>query len=68
MLRFGSELIFYFCDLFKVNVIIIENKENKSFEETLSHDVIELMTNIIVNFIIAKLYGKRSHKNKVKNI
>ena len=67
MLRFGSELIFYFCDLFKVNVII-ENKENKSFEETLSHDVIELMTNIIVNFIIAKLYGKRSHKNKVKNI
>ena len=56
MLRFGSELIFYFCDLFKVNVIIIENKENKSFEETLSHDVIELMTNIIVNFIIAKLY------------
>ena len=68
MLRFGSELIFYFCDLFKVNVIIIENKENKSFEETLSHDVIELMTNIIVNFIIAKLYGTRSHKNKVKNI
>ena len=33
-----------------------------------SADVIELMTNIIVNFIIAKLYGKRSHKNKVKNI
>ena len=57
MLRFGSELIFYFCDLFKVNVIIIENKENKSFEETLSHDVIELMTNIIVNLIITKLYG-----------
>ncbi len=63
MLRFGSELIFYFCDLFKVNVIIIENKENKSFEETLSHDVIELMT-----VFCAKLYGKRSHKNKVKNI
>ena len=63
LLRFGSELIFYFCDLFKVNVIIIENKENKSFEETLSHDVIELMT-----VFCAKLYGKRSHKNKVKNI
>ena len=63
MLRFGSELIFYFCDLFKVNVIIIENKENKSFEETLSHDVIELMT-----VFCAKLYGKRSNKNKVKNI
>ena len=57
MLRFGSELIFYFCDLFKVNIVIIEDKVDKSFEETLSHDVIELMTNIIVNFIIAKLYG-----------
>ena len=68
MLRFGSELIFYFCDLFKVNIVIIEDKVDKSFEETLSYDVIELMTNIIVNFIIAKLYGKRSHKNKVKNI
>ena len=57
MLRFGSELIFYFCDLFKVNIVIIEDKVDKSFEETLSYDVIELMTNIIVNFIIAKLYG-----------
>ena len=63
MLRFGSELIFYFCDLFKVNVIIVEDKEYKSFEETLSADVIELMT-----VVCAKLYGKRSHKNKVKNI
>ena len=32
LLRFGSELIFYFCDLFKVNVIIVEDKEYKSFE------------------------------------
>ncbi len=61
LLRFGSELIFYLCDLFKVNVIIVENKADKSFEETLSADVIELMT-----VFCAKLYGKRSHKNKVK--
>jgi len=63
LLRFGSELIFYFCDLFKVNIVIIEDKVDKSFEETLSYDVIELMT-----VFCAKLYGKRSHKNKVKNI
>ena len=44
LLRFGSELIFYFCDLFKVNIVIIEDKVDKSFEETLSYDVIELMT------------------------
>jgi excisionase family DNA binding protein len=61
LLRFGSELIFYLCDLFKVQVVIIENKADKSFEETLSADVIELMT-----VFCAKLYGKRSHKNKVK--
>lgn len=61
LLRFGSELIFYLCDLFKVNVVIIEDKLEQSFEETLSADVIELMT-----VFCAKLYGKRSHKNKVK--
>jgi predicted site-specific integrase-resolvase len=44
LLRFGSEIIFYLCDLFKVQVIIVENKADKSFEETLSADVIELMT------------------------
>jgi len=61
LLRFGSELIFYLCDLFKVNIVIIENKADRSFEETLSSDVIELMT-----VFCARLYGKRSHKNKVK--
>lgn len=61
LLRFGSELIFYLCDLFKVNVVIIENKTEQSFEQTLSADVIELMT-----VFCAKLYGKRSHQNKVK--
>lgn len=60
LLRFGSEIIFYFCDLFKVKVIILESIADKSFEETLSADVIELMT-----VFCAKLYGKRSHKNKL---
>ena len=61
LLRFGSELIFYLCDLYKVEIIIVENKADISFEETLSADVIELMV-----VFCAKLYGKRSHKNKVK--
>ena len=65
LLRFGSELIFKLCDFYHVNVIIIENK-SLSFEETLTHDVIELMTTYYFNFYIAKLYGKRSHKNKLK--
>lgn len=45
LLLFGSELIFYLCQLFKVNVIVIEQTNNQSFEETLSQDVRELMTN-----------------------
>ena len=43
LLRFGSELIFKLCDFYHINVIIIENK-SLTFEETLTHDVIELMT------------------------
>ena len=61
LLRFGSEIIFYLCDFLKIKVIIVEHVADKSFEETLSADVIELMT-----VFCAKLYGKRSHKNKLK--
>lgn len=58
--RFGSELIFKLCDFYHIKVIILEDK-SLSFEESLTHDVIELMT-----IFCAKLYGKRSHKNKLK--
>lgn len=58
LLRFGSELIFSLCEFYHVNVVILEEKK-LSFEEELSHDVIELMT-----VFCAKLYGRRSHKNK----
>jgi predicted site-specific integrase-resolvase len=59
LLRFGSELIFTLCNHFNIEVIVLEEKE-LSFDETLTHDVIELMT-----VFCAKLYGKRSHKNKL---
>ncbi len=45
LLRFGSELIFKLCDFYHIHIIIIENKD-LTFEETLTHDVIELMTYI----------------------
>lgn len=60
LLRFGSEIIFNLCKFFNVKVIILENKE-KNFEEELVSNVIELMT-----VFCAKMYGKRSHKNKNK--
>ena len=60
LLRFGSELIFKLCEFYHIKVIILEDK-SLSFEESLTHDVIELMT-----VFCAKLYGKRSHKINLK--
>ena len=62
LLRFGSELIFTLCAFKRVTVKILEDSKERSFEEELSSDVIELMT-----VFCAKLYGKRSHKNKLHN-
>jgi len=44
LLRFGSEIIFSLCRSFGIEVIILNEKENLSFEEELSADVIELIT------------------------
>ncbi|RYZ55545.1 MAG: IS607 family transposase [Proteobacteria bacterium] len=44
LLRFGSEIIFSLCRDHKIEVIIIDDSLEKSFEKELSSDVIELMT------------------------
>lgn len=59
LLRFGSELIFKLCHHFNIHVICLDDKVDIPFEEELTNDVIELMT-----VFSARLYGKRSHKNK----
>ena len=59
LLRFGSELMFKLCQHFGVRIVILNDKVEQSLEETLSQDVIELMT-----VFCARLYGSRSHKNK----
>lgn len=59
LLRFGSELIFNIAKKFGTEIVIINHKE-QSFEEQLSADVLEIIT-----VFSAKLYGARSHKNKV---
>jgi len=46
LLRFGSELIFNMCKFNNIKIVILEDKGlQKSFEEDLTTDVIELMTN-----------------------
>jgi putative resolvase len=59
LLRFGSELIFSLCEHSGVEVVILNRKEDSSFEEDLAKDVLEIIT-----VFSARLYGSRSHKNQ----
>ena len=59
LLRFGAELIFTLCETRQVEVVIINQGDEASFEEELAKDVLEIIT-----VFSARLYGARSHKNK----
>ncbi len=65
LLRFGLELIFGLCEHFGVEVIILNKKEDASFEEDLAKEVLEIIT-----VFSARLYGSRSRKSQeiLKNI
>ena len=59
LLRFGSPLLFKICEYYNTEVVIIEHKNNLSFDEELVSDVLEIMT-----VFTAKRHGKRSHSNR----
>ena len=59
LLRFGAELIFTLCEIHKVEVVIMNQGEDLSFEEDLAKDVLEIIT-----VFSARLYGSRSRQNK----
>jgi putative resolvase len=59
LLRFGAELIFSLCSAKGVEVILINQGDEPTFEEELAKDVLEIIT-----VFSARLYGARSHKNK----
>jgi len=59
LLRFGSELIFAICEYHDVEVVILNKREDATFEEDLASDVLEIIT-----VFSARLYGSRSNKNK----
>ena len=61
LLRFGSEIIIQLCERFNIKVEILNSNEEETFEQTLCNDVLSIIT-----VFSAKLYGKRSHKNKKK--
>jgi len=65
LLRFGAELVFAICEARRVEVVILNQGEDTSFEEDLAKDVLEIIT-----VFSARLYGSRSRKNQklIENI
>jgi len=59
LLRFGAELVFAVCEAKNVEVVILNQGEDTTFEEDLAKDVWEIIT-----VFSARLYGSRSRKNK----
>ncbi len=59
LLRFGSELVFEICKHYGVEVEVLDEFHEESFEVTLAKDVITLIT-----VFSSRLYGKRSGKNQ----
>lgn len=59
LLRYGSEIIFEMCKYHNVDVVVLTESEDKSYNEELVEDVLSVIT-----VFSAKLYGSRSHKNK----
>lgn len=51
--------MFAMCEMANVEVVIINQGDETSFEEELANDVLEIIT-----VFSARLYGARSHKNK----
>ena len=59
LLRFGAELVFAICETKQVEVVILNQGEDTTFEEDLAKDVLEIIT-----VFSARLYGSRSRKNQ----
>ena len=59
LLRFGAELVFAICEAKQVEVVILNQGEDTTFEEDLAKDVLEIIT-----VFSARLYGSRSRKNQ----
>lgn len=59
LLRFGAELVFTLCEAKQVEVVILNQGEDTTFEEDLAKDVLEIIT-----VFSARLYGSRSRKNQ----
>ena len=58
LVRFGFPLFQQICKFFNVQIQVLFEDKEKTFEQELVADVIEIMT-----VCTARIYGKRSHKH-----
>ncbi len=61
LLRFGIEILEEICKLKDVDLIILNNQDEKSFEYQLSEDVLAILT-----VYSSRIYGRRSHQKRAK--
>lgn len=59
LLRFGAELVFAICEAQQVEVVILNQGEDTTFEADLAKDVLEIIT-----VFSARLHGSRRRKNR----
>ena len=57
--RFGFEYLETICNMKNVEIVILQDKEEKTIEQELAEDIMMLLASFS-----GKLYGLRSHKNK----
>ena len=57
--RFGFEYIETICNMKDVEIVVLQDKEEKTIEQELTEDIMMLLASFS-----GKLYGLRSHKNK----
>lgn len=59
LVRFGHELSFQVCGWAGTDMVVLDDEKEIAFEQELCQDVLTLMA-----VFSARLYGKRSHKNR----
>ena len=58
-LRFASEIIFYICAFFHIDIELIHAEDELADEIRLAKDVLKVLT-----VFSSRLYGKRAHRKK----
>ena len=59
LIRFGFELIQKIASLHNVEIVVINQSDSLSDSEEMANDIMQIIT-----VFSARMYGKRSHKNK----